>query len=121
MTLSLLKTLNFKKLFALGLISAFALSLSTTSLSAEARHGHHNINQRQKKQSHRIHSGAKNDSLTKYETKRLAREQKQIHRMEHRFKSDGEFTKRERARVQHQQNKQSANIYRLKHNERTQP
>lgn len=85
--------------------------LGATSLSfAES------IDQRQHQQKHRIVQGLGSGELTGREAHRLASQQRQTARTEARFKSDGNFTRRERAIVQHQLNHSSRNIYRKKHN-----
>jgi hypothetical protein len=53
--------------------------------------------------------------LTRHEVKRLEREQTHIRHDEARAKSDGVFTPKERARIQREQNRASADIYRQKH------
>ena len=76
------------------------------------------INKREHHQAKRIGQGVKSGELTWGETARLGKQQARIHRQERRFKSDGNFTKRERARVHKRQNKASKSIYRAKHNNR---
>jgi hypothetical protein len=73
------------------------------------------VNQRQRNQQHRIHQGIRSAELTRHEVKRLEREQAHIRHDEARAKSDGVFTPRERARIQAEQNRASADIYRQKH------
>ncbi len=85
--------------------------------------GHHprkkmSINKRQNKQARRIAQGVGSGSLTARETVRLGKQQVRIQKQKHRYKADGVFTRKERARVQHHQNKASKRIYRLKHNNR---
>ena len=85
--------------------------------------GHHSatklsIHKRQNRQAHRIGQGVHSGTLTARETVRLGKQQVRIQKQKRRFKSDGVFTKKERMRVQHHQNRASKTIYRLKHNNR---
>ncbi len=72
--------------------------------------------QRQQNQQRRIHQGLRSGSLTGREAVRLEREQSRIHRMKKRFRADGEFTRRERARLHHRLDHASGHIWRAKHN-----
>ncbi len=74
------------------------------------------INKRQKKQTRRIAQGVRSGSLTGREAAKLGHQQARIQHKKRRFKADGTFTKRERARVHKSQNRASKNIYRKKHN-----
>jgi len=74
------------------------------------------INKRERNQAKRIGQGVRSGELTGRETVRLGKQQVKIHRQERRFKSDGNFTKLERARVHKRQNYASRSIYRAKHN-----
>ncbi len=77
-----------------------------------------NINYKQKNQKQRILQGVKSGELTFRETARLTKQQVNIQRKKKQFKSDGNFTKRERLKIHKRQNKASKNIYRKKHNDR---
>ncbi|MBI5576402.1 MAG: hypothetical protein HY896_08565 [Deltaproteobacteria bacterium] len=79
------------------------------------------IEQRQRNQQQRIYNGVQNGSLTPGEAARLEREQARIERQEQRFKSDGNFTRRERAVINNRLDKSSGHIYREKHDRRTTP
>jgi len=74
------------------------------------------INKRERHQAKRIGQGVKSGALTWKETAHLGKQQARIHRQERRFKADGTFTRKERARIHKRQNKASKNIYRAKHN-----
>ena len=78
------------------------------------------INDRQHKQATRIVHGVANGELTAKETLELSKQQARIAKTEAKFKSDGKFTKRERAIVHKKQNRASRNIYRQKHDNQTQ-
>lgn len=79
------------------------------------------IEKRQWNQQKRIHQGVRNGSLTPGEAARLEREQFRIERMERRLKADGNFSRRDRARVHHRLDHSSGHIYRAKHNRRAAP
>ena len=74
-----------------------------------------NIDQRQANQEARIQQGVNSGSLTPREAARLERGQGRVDRMEGRAKADGVVTDRERARIQHAENRQSREINREKH------
>ncbi|MEO5859915.1 MAG: hypothetical protein ABIR33_13310 [Pyrinomonadaceae bacterium] len=92
--------------FGVLLCLAFAVS----DASAQRRGG---INERQQNQHQRIGNGVRSGELTARETSRLAREQAHIYRMESRLRqSGGEFTTRERYRVQRELNQSGRHIRR---------
>lgn len=74
-----------------------------------------NIDQRQQNQQQRIDQGIQSGSLTTPEANRLERGETHIQTMEAKAKSDGNVTPRERARLEHAENKESTRIYRQKH------
>ena len=73
---------------------------------------------RQKNQKHRVKQGVKSGEITKREAKSIKYSAKSANRYEKKAKSDGKVTWKERARLQHKQNKTSRKIYRTKHNRR---
>ena len=75
------------------------------------------INERQDNQQTHIQQGVVSGELTKRETAQLSKHQIKIQREEMRFKSDGQFTKKERALVQRYLNRQNKAIYRQKHDQ----
>jgi len=80
------------------------------------------INERQRNQQERIGKGVENGSLTPAETARLEKQEAAIH---HEVKTErkangGTLTAKERRQVNRQQNRESARIYRAKHNGKTQ-
>lgn len=78
------------------------------------------ITKRQMNQRARIRQGVKSGELTKGEAKNLRQEQKTIRAEKQMAKADGKVTPAERARIRKDQNKASRDIYRKKHNIRTQ-
>ena len=89
-----------------------SIIFSTSTLAAT-------IDNRQDNQQDRIKDGIKSGELTKMETARLGKEQMKIQRKEMRFKSDGEFSIKERLSIQRDLNRQSKSIYRQKHDRQT--
>jgi hypothetical protein len=74
------------------------------------------INDRQQNQRQRIRQGVQSGELTRVEAARARRRQAQIGLNEARARrSGGQFTPRERARIQRQLNRSSRGIYRQKH------
>ncbi|MEZ4775951.1 MAG: hypothetical protein R3D00_22425 [Bacteroidia bacterium] len=67
-------------------------------------------------QTKRIRQGVQSGSLTKAETRALAKQQRRINRGKKIAKSDGTVTPGERAVLNARQNRASRNIYRKKHN-----
>lgn len=83
---------------------------------AQARDWGNGVNGRQARQHARIYNGVKNGSLTGRESARLIRQQAALNRQERFYRSTGNgLNNRERARLQHQQNQLSQNIYNQKH------
>ncbi|NWG14403.1 MAG: hypothetical protein HXY20_12805 [Acidobacteria bacterium] len=73
------------------------------------------INQRQRRQEARIRQGVVSGELTRREYRQLERHAAIIARNEARAKADGEFTRGERARINHRLDRQSRQIHRQKH------
>jgi hypothetical protein len=74
------------------------------------------VNERQRNQRERIQQGVRSGELTRVEAARLRRQEAQIRLNEARARrSGGQFTPRERARIQRQLNRESRRIYRQKH------
>lgn len=67
-------------------------------------------------QDKRIEAGIQNGSATNREVAKLDRGQAHVDRREANAAANGHVSKAEQAGVQHAENKQSARIYRLKHN-----
>jgi hypothetical protein len=74
------------------------------------------INERQRNQQARIRQGIRNGELTRREASRIQSQQARIRvRETYARRSGGEFTARERYRIQRQLNRSNRNIYRQKH------
>lgn len=101
-------------LMILTIFGTFAFIAEESSAQVTPR-----ADRRQRIQSNRIRSGVRSGQVTKTERRSIGRSVRSANRLERRAKSDGKVTWKERARIQHRQNKTSRKIYRTKHNNRT--
>src|SRR5246500_833964 len=87
-----------------------------------AHYGNNKVGQRRENQQDRIAQGVKSGQLTAGETAKLENQQKGINQQgpADRAANGGKLTAGEKAQVNHEQNQASKNIYRKKHNARTQ-
>lgn len=92
-------------------VSAVILATGLAHVQADAPV----IDQRQANQEKRSDQGIASGQLNEREANRLNKQQEHIHKMEDKVKSDGTVTKRERARVDHAQDRASRHIAREKH------
>jgi hypothetical protein len=104
-----------KHLKAVALVTLLASSLTATAVVAGE------IHTRQENQRARIKQGNATGSLTNHERKVLNTEQRSIDNARDRALSDGVMSAKEAKHLNHMQNQASQDIYRLKHNNRTQP
>ena len=95
------------------LITTMALVLALTCSAAGAA----TINDRQENQRQSIRNGLEDGSLSGPEAKRLGKQQAKLESRERRMRSDGNFTRRERAALQSDLNDSRARIYRQRHDE----
>ena len=98
-------------------ILAFAaLATVGTAVPALAQ----NLDQRQYRQEQRIRQGERNGQLTPAEARRLQYMEMRLHRTEARMRwqNGGRLNWQERRRLQAMERRDSAEIYRLKHNYR---
>ena len=100
-----------KKLIILG-----ALILTSGLVNAQTQTK--KVNQRQENQKERVAQGVKSGELTKKETRKLARQQRDIQKTKRAAKADGVVTKKERAVINQKQNAANRNIKRKKNNDR---
>lgn len=109
-----------KKLMCLVVVTVMSLGFAA-SVSAQ-NNGRcsrpRSINARQDRQKSRIRQGVRSDELTRRETARLAREQRELREQEREARADGSYTRLERAELQQELNQASRHIYRAKHNNR---
>ncbi len=107
---------NFMKSFAMAALVTVIFSATGLAQGRRRDCRINGINERQRSQQFRIRQGVRSGELTGVEAARLQRRESQI-----RFneavarRSGGEFTFRERARIQNQLDRASRNIYRQKH------
>ncbi len=101
----------------------FAVALGAISFGAMAQDAQPTtnpptVNQRKDNQQDRIGEGVENGSLTANETKNLEKKETRLNAEERRMKArdDGKLTAADRAKLQHQQNVLSKDIYKDKHN-----
>ncbi len=90
-----------------------AIILFGTGISVNAQ-----MKVRSHHQRHRIAQGVKSGELTKAERKNLKEDQKEIREDEKLAKSDGKVTAGERRIITKEENQESREIYRKKHNRR---
>jgi hypothetical protein len=99
-----------------------ASSWAGSSYAAQEQKPDPTIHQRKENQQDRIAQGVKSGQLTAGETAKLERQQRGINRetARDRAANDGKLTQAERRQINRRQNRASRNIYRKKHNARTQ-
>jgi opacity protein-like surface antigen len=100
-----------KKILAAAVAAALALPAFAQSVATEVQR---NVNQQE-----RIEQGLKSGSLTTKEAAKLEKGEARIDKMESNALKDGRLGPNEKARIQEAQNKESAEIAKLKANERT--
>ena len=86
--------------------------------TATQHYGNNEVDQRRANQQGRIAQGAGSGQLTAGETAKLEQKQAAINHEVHsdRVANGGNLTNKEKAQINHQQNRQSAHIYGAKHN-----
>lgn len=107
---------TMKRLLTLILTTALAVSLAGV---AGAQERGSRPEGREWRQHARIDRGAMRGQLTRGETLRLRLRERRIQRMEWRMRRDHMTTMRERVRVHRALDRQSARIWRLRHNARS--
>jgi hypothetical protein len=107
---------KMKRWNQLVLIAAATVALGFGAVSAQA--GTPDENRREALQRARIEQGVRSGRLTRGEAMRLRRGERRISRMDNRFGRDGFYGPRERMRMHRALGRESARIWRLKHNRR---
>jgi len=105
------------KRILMGFMLATLLTLTAGVASAQA--GTRRVDWREVRQNARIDQGVARGELTPREAARLRAGQQRVHRLERLAKRDGMVTPTERVLLLQAQNRQSRQIFRLKHNART--
>jgi len=103
-----------KRIVLSVLTAAIAATVATAAFANQAP----DVNRRAAHQRHRIVEGRRCGALTRGESRRLMRGQRHLARMERRARADGVVTPREHRRLERGLDRQSARIWRLKHNAR---
>ncbi len=101
--------------------TALVILASSTLAFSGAAYAESRIHERQKSQIDRIEAGAGSGELTGSEMERLGREQLRIDNFETKARADGDLTARERLKIEAGQDAASADIHRLKHNDKSRP
>jgi hypothetical protein len=119
---------QFATILALGsmMFAGSAVAQSSTSTTSGAGPGVHDpnhprvnqVNRREQRQQNRIANGMKNGSVTPKEAAKLEKGETRIENREKRMmaKDNGHLTKKDQAKLNRQENKESKKIYRAKHN-----
>ena len=100
-------------------IKSIAAALASTLALGSLLLAQGTINERERRQEARIRDGVRDGELTRTEARTLEKEQARIHAAEAKAKSDGEFTAKERAKIQKRQDHASCHIYKQKHDHQT--
>lgn len=111
--------MRISSILAVAAVTALSASMvvaqeTATTANATAK-PKYTINQRKVNQQQRIGEGVENGSLTAGEARRLERKERKLNREEKAMKGDGKLNAAERAKLQHQQNVLSKQIYNQKH------
>lgn len=97
------------------LLITTTLALCATQAALAGVHDTRHLDQRQARQEARIDQGEASGALTPREAARLQRGQERLAVKEADAKADGVVTRTERAQLDHAADRQSARIYRQKH------
>ena len=110
-----------KKIFSILTAASitFGLTLLTFAQTPAPGTKTPGITERQQQQQRRIRRGVRSGELTRKETRRLEKGQKEIQQDKKEAKADGTVTAQERQEIHKDQNQASRKIYRAKHNRRT--
>ena len=103
------------------LTAAIALTLSLPAFAATPAGKSMRHDARQGAQKERIQEGVKSGELTKAEAAKARADQRKIQRAENRAQADGKVTGKEKAKLEHMQDKASADIARQKHDGQKRP
>ncbi len=102
-------------------IVAAMLGIAATAAQADVDPSQRRLSQvetRNSRQDARIAAGTANGSINTAEAARLDSREARIDSSEARLASDGNFSRRDQARINARQNRASASIYRGRHNRR---
>lgn len=94
------------------------LLILAVSLGFSMSHANAQVKKREVRQHARIHQGVKSGELTRAEAKNLREDQKDVRQDVRMAKSDGKVTAGEKKMIMKEENQNSREIYRKKHNDR---
>lgn len=97
-----------------AVIGIVALAVAAPAFAQETR-----VDRRQDRQEQRIDQGVQSGALTPRETRKLARGQRHVEKLETKAQADGKVTAREKVRLERAQDVQSKRIYKQKHDAQT--
>src|SRR5215813_10095410 len=100
-----------KNIIVAGLVLVFLGLASVTNAQTKTP----NIHKRQERQQARIANGVKSGELTAKETEHLAAREAKIQHDKKEAKADGKVTRKEKAKLEREENRSSRAIYRQKH------
>ena len=102
------------KVIAIASLLTLVAGLTVSTSAAEARR--YGVNHRQFRQQRRIDGGIANGQLTRKETRGLERKEQRLAKQEQRMRASGDgLSRKERSRLEHEQNVLSKDIYHQKH------
>ena len=114
--------MNSIKIALLGTaLAAFLLPAAAQTDAASAANKHHTIRHRKVMQQERIANGVKSGEMTRGETRSVEKQEAEINQETRAMRKDdnGKLTPADRAKVQHQQDQLSKQIWKDKHNNKT--
>lgn len=100
-----------------NLLNTAAVAAAALMMVASASAGDRG-DRRQEKQGERVYHGYASGELTGVEATRLAREQRRVESYEDHLESDGDYSGKDKVKMEIVQDAASAGIYRLRHNDR---
>jgi hypothetical protein len=104
--------INMKKFISISVLSMAFICIAASGFSQTKTPG---VTKRQVNQQERIAGGVKKGELTPKETRHLEAREAKIRHDKKVAKSDGKVTKKERAKLNREENRSSRAIYRQKH------
>ncbi len=103
-----------QKLLMSGLVFALIVGFAAPAMWAGE------VKNREENQQDRVAQGVKSGQLTAGETARLEKGEAKIENNRQKALADGTMTRKEKRKLNHEENKESKKIYRAKHNRKTQ-
>ncbi len=107
-----------KKILSVMTVICFSMIFSIPAFAQDPNPKTPVVRKRQQNQHKRVRQGVKSGEVTQGEAKRIQNNQSELNQDKKEAKSDGVVTGAERRELHREQNKNSRQIYRLKHNRR---